>query len=1205
MRLALILCCTMCSCALSAAETVGPFAWSARSFDPANPQPSTIARDGTTASVALLAGDGSSGVVQMQTWSGDTEAGGRSVDGTNLFTPPGSNAFIGLRKDWMIREGTDGGSGPWIYYTKFQQDTVTILGFADCVPEALDQSHGAGFALEHALPYDRLLLVLPWRWVQGGGSAYQRGDYRGNPPEAGVFAVPAGMSLSQAQADTATWRLAGLDQVLGEIQPHRWSTSFKLEVLGGGRWQVALDIDGDGQRDIVTDSQAAGHKPCPFANLDERSGLIISTRAAMGARGGTVGRTTTNLTYQLTPATMAGGLHAAFYDFTANLRRLPDVSGLEPDVTRVDPVINYPSTRQPWTGLPNTMADTFTSQHTGFLKITQPGTYTLELRSDDGSRLTLNNAVVINNDGLHGMRRRSTTVDLEAGLHPIVIDFFESRGGAGLVFSWTKPGSTNREVVPAAHLVHAQGLETGPVDRRPFTATIHNVVKSSPTIIDGTAWGAAYDVTAQASTLGANPVHVARIGTTNQWFIDLPLNPQAPTNITFAQTGSPTPSTITGSIEWAPLDMHHDETVTIRAGDSIKLQANTFYTDSIQIDADGDGHIDYTGNEMDVFVHQYTAAGEYVAKAYNQDGDEVGSATITVTEIRLPKAIACEVGFKRQATIHTGIHNPEDLFVTVNDPSLVLLERGPSMDNHLRIYLRALKRGSPILYVRQGDTDGPVLASMEIDEFTLDGTDLNNVTVNGETLQAAGFITMKPFIPDIDVVGSMFANKSGFPTEDGKTINANTNNFTLRIDPQTGETVADMPLTFLIPDDEDQFCFNVKFWQENQEPVPVGDESKNGSRCTVIVPVIAFPYQAAGDDAQDQTKVLNVEVHKKGKAHIDHPLVVVADDNGAGPTAADDATVDCPGEDGDKDPAAIVPIDITCAPGTPPAYYDVTIEGTLFSQKIIVIQVVHNTDVAAPDETPDNRTKVGIGESVTCNPEPNVQLTWSTGDGTNNGQFISDIDDEHNRIWIAPDSANDSVTLTASFDGVEVWNQDFSVIIPDGFAFTEDGDSSDWGEGYWGVRGELDIEFQPLDVSFSSCSWNEGDSDGLNREGIYLDATPEQLSHYNLSGKSDVRRVIDESNKGIDNVGLGVVQTAYPQPSGSFEWSIEVNVGVFDSDTLHPIGASTQSMNIETEVNQEGDSTTVTSTVSKQGTAGEAATHNNSQSGSVGGDGDE
>ncbi|MFW5882143.1 MAG: PA14 domain-containing protein [Planctomycetota bacterium] len=659
----------------------------------------------------------------------------------------------------------------------------------------------------------------------------------------------------------------------------------------------------------------------------------------------TDGRTTTNLSYRATPATMAGGLQAAFYDYTATLHKLPNLAGRMPDLTRIDATVDYPATNQAWTGLPVTMRDTFASQYTGFLKVTEAGTYTLEITSDDGSRVTLDDRVLIANDGKHGMRRRSATIDLATGLHPTTIDYFENAGRAGLIFSWIRPGQTAREVVPAGNLIHAAGLVPGPVDRRPFTASIHQEVKSSPTIIDGTAWGEAYSVTAQASTLGAEPVSVARIGTTTQWFQDLPLDPNQPTTVTFAQSGSPTPSTITGTIDWIPVSMYHDEAITIRVGDSIKLQAIAGCGGAhVRIDADGDGTIDHEGSDSEAVVHRYDTAGVYHARAYDVGDNEIGTATVTVTEVRLPKAIACQVGFMRQVTIHTGVHDPAELVITTNDPtpakpSLMLVERGPAIENHLRIYLKCLRRGTPILYVRQGSEDGPILAAMEIDEFTLDGSDLNNVVVNGETSMAAGFITMRPYVPNLDVVANMFASTSAFESGDGKTLTTNTDAFNIRTDPATGETIADMRFNFMIPDSENQFCFNVKFWQENQEPVPVGDESKNGKRCKIVVPVIAFPYRAAAQGAQSQTKVLNVACHHKGDAHIDHPLVVVPDANGAGPAAANGATVNCPDPKGDKDPPAILPVNITSAPGTPPAYYDVTVEGTIFPQKVIVVQV--------------------------------------------------------------------------------------------------------------------------------------------------------------------------------------------------------------------------------------------------------------------------
>jgi len=151
--------------ALAAADPVGPFGFSGRTYDPLAPEPWTIARDGTIESATLAGGDATSGEIAVQLWAGDNQAGGRGAGGINLFGPASQNAWIGLNRNWRIGEGADGG-GPWIYYTKFQQDALIVLGFVDCDAAALPTTHGTGFALEDAVPYNRLLLVLPWRCEQ-------------------------------------------------------------------------------------------------------------------------------------------------------------------------------------------------------------------------------------------------------------------------------------------------------------------------------------------------------------------------------------------------------------------------------------------------------------------------------------------------------------------------------------------------------------------------------------------------------------------------------------------------------------------------------------------------------------------------------------------------------------------------------------------------------------------------------------------------------------------------------------------------------------------------------------------------------------------------------------------------------------------------------------------------------------------------------
>ncbi|MEO2018162.1 MAG: PVC-type heme-binding CxxCH protein [Fuerstiella sp.] len=98
--------------------------------------------------------------------------------------------------------------------------------------------------------------------------------------------------------------------------------------------------------------------------------------------------------------------------------------------------------------------DAFALRFTGHINIDQPGNYTFYIASDDGSRFYIDGRLLINNDGLHGMVKKSGRVSLIAGLHPIVVTYFDNGGGDGLKTSWSGPGITEQEI-PASVLVTA------------------------------------------------------------------------------------------------------------------------------------------------------------------------------------------------------------------------------------------------------------------------------------------------------------------------------------------------------------------------------------------------------------------------------------------------------------------------------------------------------------------------------------------------------------------------------------------------------------------------------------------------------------------------------------------------------------------------------------------------------------------------------
>lgn len=147
------------------------------------------------------------------------------------------------------------------------------------------------------------------------------------------------------------------------------------------------------------------------------------------------------------------GLRAEFFDLSGSPAVMPNLSGVTPDVTRTDSVVNYPSTANVWPGLPNSMSDTFASRHTGAIRIPTSGLYTFYVNSDDGSKLWIDEELVVDNDGLHGMNELSGQKYLPAGLHTVRLDFFENTGLAGLVLSYSGPGIA-KQIVPASILFH-------------------------------------------------------------------------------------------------------------------------------------------------------------------------------------------------------------------------------------------------------------------------------------------------------------------------------------------------------------------------------------------------------------------------------------------------------------------------------------------------------------------------------------------------------------------------------------------------------------------------------------------------------------------------------------------------------------------------------------------------------------------------------
>ena len=92
------------------------------------------------------------------------------------------------------------------------------------------------------------------------------------------------------------------------------------------------------------------------------------------------------------------------------------------------------------------------------LTVPTAGNYTFRLTSDDGSELLIDEALVIDHDGLHGATDKDGAVELTAGMHALRVNFFEAGGGQELTLSWRPPGETAFSVVPNSALSTDAGV---------------------------------------------------------------------------------------------------------------------------------------------------------------------------------------------------------------------------------------------------------------------------------------------------------------------------------------------------------------------------------------------------------------------------------------------------------------------------------------------------------------------------------------------------------------------------------------------------------------------------------------------------------------------------------------------------------------------------------------------------------------------------
>jgi alpha-L-fucosidase len=100
---------------------------------------------------------------------------------------------------------------------------------------------------------------------------------------------------------------------------------------------------------------------------------------------------------------------------------------------------------------PRSQPEYFGFEYTGYIRVPEDGVYSLFIGSDDGSRLLLDNKVLIDNDGLHSMNEMKGVAALATGLHSLTVQYFQKSGGRDLKISVEGPKGA-KEAIPASML---------------------------------------------------------------------------------------------------------------------------------------------------------------------------------------------------------------------------------------------------------------------------------------------------------------------------------------------------------------------------------------------------------------------------------------------------------------------------------------------------------------------------------------------------------------------------------------------------------------------------------------------------------------------------------------------------------------------------------------------------------------------------------
>jgi len=138
------------------------------------------------------------------------------------------------------------------------------------------------------------------------------------------------------------------------------------------------------------------------------------------------------------------GIGVAAYD-TTEISSLPDFDALTPFLVTT---VSRPSFVASATQVvpPTNRLDRVAQRYDGWLTVPETDVWRFAVTSDAGSRLWIDEVLVVDHDGVHGATRKDGFAGLSVGPHRIRLEYFEDTGAACINLRWSRSGVSEVDI---------------------------------------------------------------------------------------------------------------------------------------------------------------------------------------------------------------------------------------------------------------------------------------------------------------------------------------------------------------------------------------------------------------------------------------------------------------------------------------------------------------------------------------------------------------------------------------------------------------------------------------------------------------------------------------------------------------------------------------------------------------------------------------